>query len=348
MKKYFFALAALCLLAVVAFSKPTFAFSIIDAQPLLASVETESELAKYTNYPTWLRPSLEKAGWIKKGQVIDGKTALAIERRLCREVLGATEKVCVDTSVAFWILAALNHYSTIDGKIAPDTLLSSAVVRTAVRNRLQSVSENKQTPCAYSLVATLMSVCEALKSGTQAFPGVTKSNATKQVLAAEAAYNQLRSLAADRYDETLQIQYEKELAASGLVSDLDLAKAALKKKRYSEAYVAGLVARWMFESAAQQIQTNFKIKPVATASLVAERKAMYRQQLASFQAKHVKRGDDDAYLLRYAAFTPNLRNVEKVFSSTKFTNYSTDEQLLMYDTAIDLISVIELGSKAKI
>lgn len=324
-------------------------FNLVDEQPLLSSQQTESEIAQLTKYPTWLRPSLEKAGWIKKGQVIDAKTATAIEVRLCREFLGGSDAECRNPqgSASIFIISALAQYTSLDRTTAPDSLLTSAAIKKTVADRITQILSKKQSSCSYSLVASLMGMCMALEAGANGFPGVTKTVATKHVRNAEVRYQELLK-AIEKLDKEKLAAYKKELTTSGLEGDLKLAQTAFTKKRYAEAYTAGLTFGWAMESVTIQLQRYLDKRSPVTAAMVAERKKLYDRELSTLQQRHPLRGGDDAYLLRYGVYARNLRNVQESMNSSSFALLRTDEQMGMYDIALDIISLIDLGAKAKI
>ena len=325
------------------------AFSLIDEQPLFSAQQTESGLAQFTKYPTWLRPSLEKAGWIKRGQTIDAKTSIEIEVRLCREFAGGTDAECrnPEASAALFVISALSQFTSLDRKTAPDTLLTSPTIKKVVADRIQQVTTKKRTPCTYSLLSALMGVCAAIDLGTQSFPGVTKTTATKYVRSAEARYQELLSQIS-QLDREKRAAYEKELASVGLAQDLKSIQTAVTKKKYTEAYLAALTFGWTMESVTIQLQKYLDKRSPVSADMVAERKKLYEREMARFQQQHLVRGNDSAYLLRYSLYARNVRNYQEAIASPSFALLRTDEQLGIYDISLDLMSLIDLGAQAKI
>lgn len=350
MKKHYI-LSGLVAVFILSFAAPVSAatFGLADDQPLFSAVQTDSGVAAFTKYPTWLRSSLEKAGWIKKGKVIDSKTALEIETRLCREFLGGTDAQCrnPESSGALYVVSALAQYASLDRTSAPDTLLTSAAIKQAITSQLALLRDGKLAPCDYSMIPSAMGLCAALAVGTKGFPGVTKVAAAKQVKNAETRYKELAVLI-DGMEEEDQVKYLKELISSGLSQDLKLMQTALAKKKYTEAYLAGFTFGWVMESVTIELQKDLGKRSPVTAAAVAERKKLYEREIASFVQRHQMRGADDAYLLRYGVYARNVRNLQEVLKLPSFNLRQTNEQLGTFDIALDIISMIDLGAKAKI
>jgi hypothetical protein len=236
---------------------------------------------------------------------------------------------------------------SLDKKTAPDGLLTSAAIKKVVASRLASLSGGKRVSCSYSLFVSLMGACQALEVGEAGFPGVTKATAAKRVTQAEARYKELLA-EVQKLDKEKRDAYNKELASLRVANDLKLLQTALAKKKYSEAYTAALSFGWTMESVTIQLYKFQGKRSPVTAAMVAERKKLYEQAIADLQRRHQVRGADEAYLLRYSVYARNLRNMQETVASSAFVLLQTDEQLGMYDIALDIISLIDQGSKAKI
>jgi hypothetical protein len=350
MKKYFIS----CLLSTFIFTAvmplSAEAFLLSDPQPLFSAVQTESEVARLTNYPVWLRSSLEMAGWIKKGQLIDAKTALSIEKRLCREFLQRSESDCQDTSLNYYVISSLSQFSSLDRKSAPDTLLTNTTIKTAVREQLEELSSRKSVSCPYSLILSLVGTCGATSKGDKAFPGVTKAVATKHVSAATAAYESVRQIISksNSLSASERKEYLKEFSGDTYTNDLKYAQAALSKKRYTEAFVAGVATVWLYESLAEQVKKELEIQTAPSKELVAEQKKNVYRELESLMLRHGQRGSDSAYLLRYGNFARNLRTVQLTIETESFAKRNLGEQLVTLYIALDMITLVDLGAKARI
>ncbi len=349
MKKHFVSALVVALVLGVVGPIPAAAFSLVDEQPLFSAQQTESGIAQQTKYTTWLRPSLEKAGWIKKGQVIDAKSASAIEVRLCREFLGKSDADCQNSksTTAYLVINALAYYSSLDKTSAPDSLLTSAAIKKAVASRISQVATTQKSSCNYSFFIILLGVCPALDLGLQGFPGVTKTTAAKYVRNAENRYKDLLSQVSS-LDSEKRKAYESELAKTNLASDVPRMQSALAKKQYTEAYLAAVTFGWAVESVTIQLQVFLEKRSPVSSAMVAERKKVYERELSRFQQQHLVRGTDDVYLLRYGVYARNLRNLQETINRSSFTLLRTDEQLAMYDFALDIMSLIDMGAKAKI
>lgn len=350
MKKYFVFCFVYLVIFVLATPPSAAAFSLATPQPLFSSVVEESEVARVTNYPVWLRPSLEKAGWIKKGQVIDAATALSIEKRLCREFLNRSDQQCGDAGVNYFLMNYLANFSTFDKKSAPDTLLTSETVRSVVRSSLSTVSEGKQMECRYAFMLLMWGSCEVITLSPKGFTGVTKAIATKQVNAAAKTQALVRQLVdtAGKAPAAKRKEYQESLKEELFTMDMEAAQASLKKNKYPETFVGAVAANWWYETLVISARQELGVSSGITKAVVDERQELFKRLLADIERRHLSRANDESYLMRYYMFAKYLRNARASSAGASFSKNPVEEQVLFLDMAIDMATLVDLGAKAKI